>query len=61
MDPLSAIQHRALKDGTAVQYVLDNQDTSLIDAVVSQAEAFLVFVNADSGEGYIEVDSNYSD
>ncbi|RMY57759.1 hypothetical protein D0863_12505 [Hortaea werneckii] len=61
VDPLSAIQHRALEDGTVVQYVLDNYDTSLIDSVVSQAEACLVFVNADSGEGYIEVDGNYGD
>lgn len=37
VDPLSAIQARALQDRTVVQYVLDNYDTPLIDSVVSQA------------------------
>jgi len=41
--------------------VLDNYDTSLIDSVVAQATVCLVFVNCDSGEGYIEVGGNYGD
>ncbi|KAK8210306.1 beta-glucosidase [Zalaria obscura] len=61
VDPLSAIQTRALQDRTVVQYVLDNYDTSLIDSVVSQATTCLVFINCDSGEGYIEVGGNYGD
>jgi beta-glucosidase len=61
IDPLSAIQNRALQDGTVVQYVLDNYDTSLIDSLATQAAVCLVFVNCDSGEGYIEVEGNYSD
>jgi len=54
VDPLSAIQARALQDRTVVQYVLDNYDTALIDTVVAQATTCLVFINCDSGEGYIE-------
>ena len=61
VDPLSAIQARALQDRTVVQYVLDNYDTSLIDSVVAQATVCLVFINCDSGEGYIEVGGNYGD
>ncbi|KAI9677786.1 MAG: hypothetical protein M1822_008098 [Bathelium mastoideum] len=61
IDPLSAIQARALQDRTVVQYVLDNYAGSIIDAVVQQASVSLVFANADSGEGYIEVGGNYGD
>lgn len=61
VDPLSAIQARALQDPTVVQYVLDNYDTALIDSVVQQATVCLVFINCDSGEGYIEVGGNYGD
>ena len=61
VDPLAAIQARALQDRTVVQYVLNNYATSLIDTVVAQASVCLVFINADSGEGYIEVGGNYGD
>ena len=61
VDPLSAIQARALQDRTVVQYVLDNYATSTISTVVQQASVCLVFANADSGEGYIEVGGNYGD
>ncbi|KAL1962259.1 hypothetical protein VTN77DRAFT_9849 [Rasamsonia byssochlamydoides] len=61
VDPLAAIQQRAIQDGTEVQYVLDNFATSQIDQVASQATVCLVFINADSGEGYIEVGGNYGD
>ncbi|MCJ1392303.1 hypothetical protein MMC18_005170 [Xylographa bjoerkii] len=61
VDPLMAIQMRALQDRTVVQYVLNNYDAPLIDSVVQQADACIVFGNADSGEGYIEVGGNYGD
>lgn len=61
IDPLAAIQARAQQDHSVVQYVLDNYDTTLIDSVVAQATVCLVFVNADSGEGYIQVGGNYGD
>lgn len=61
VDPLSAIQHRALQDGTVVQYVLNNWAKDQIGEVAYQADVCMVFINSDSGEGYIEVDSNYGD
>ena len=61
VDPLSAIQARALQDRTVVQYVLNNYAGSLISSVVQQATVCLVFANADSGEGYIQVGGNYGD
>lgn len=62
VDPLSAIQTRALKDKTEVQYVLNNFNAKTqIDTIAPQATVCLVFINADSGEGYIEIDDNYGD
>jgi hypothetical protein len=51
-----------LADGTIYQSVLDNYQTSQIEALVGQADVTaIVFVNADSGEGYINVDGNEGD
>ncbi|KAJ5604699.1 Beta-glucosidase [Penicillium lagena] len=61
VDPLSAIQQRALADDTVVQYVLDNWAKDQIGVVSSQASVCLTFINAISGEGYLEVDKNYGD
>ncbi|RJE26157.1 hypothetical protein PHISCL_01507 [Aspergillus sclerotialis] len=61
VDPLSAIQQRALKDRTVVQYVLDNWAKDQIGDVSWQAEVCLTFVSAISGEGYLEVDNNFGD
>lgn len=38
--------------------MLDNNATAQIESVAAQATVALVFVNADSGEGYINVDTN---
>ncbi|KAF8864173.1 glycoside hydrolase family 3 protein [Acephala macrosclerotiorum] len=60
--PDSALQAQALADGTIYQSILDNYATSEISALVSQAYVTsIVFVNADSGEGYISVDGNEGD
>ncbi|KAJ9151984.1 Glycoside hydrolase family 3 protein [Pleurostoma richardsiae] len=60
--PDSALQAQALNDGTRYESILDNYQTSAIEALVSQADATaIVFVNADSGEGYIDVDGNEGD
>ena len=61
VDPLSAIQARALQDRTVVQYVLNNYASSTISTIVQQASVCMVFANTDSGEGYIEVGGNYGD
>jgi beta-glucosidase-like glycosyl hydrolase len=60
--PDYALQAQAIADGTRYESVLDNYATSQIEALVSQAGATtIVFVNADSGEGYINVDGNEGD
>ncbi|KAH9222839.1 putative beta-glucosidase A [Leptodontidium sp. 2 PMI_412] len=60
--PDVALQNQALADGTRYESVLDNYATSQIEALVSQAYATaIVFVNANSGEGYINVDGNEGD
>jgi beta-glucosidase len=60
--PDSALQSQALADRTRYESILDNYADSQIEALASQADlTAIVFVNADSGEGYINVDVNEGD
>lgn len=60
--PLDALNFQGADDGTRVEAVLNNSASDQILALVSQQDATaLVFVNADSGEGYIAVDGNEGD
>jgi beta-glucosidase len=60
--PDTALQNQALADGSRYESILDNYDTEQISSLVTQADATaIVFVNADSGEGYIDVDGNEGD
>ncbi|KAH6658096.1 glycoside hydrolase superfamily [Truncatella angustata] len=60
--PIDALNIQAADDGTRIEAVLNNSATDKIKSLVSQAYATtLVFVNADSGEGYIAVDGNEGD
>ncbi|EOO03200.1 putative beta-glucosidase 1 precursor protein [Phaeoacremonium minimum UCRPA7] len=60
--PDSAIQAQAVKDGSRYESILNNYKPDQIKALVSQQDATsIVFVNADSGEGYINVDGNEGD
>ncbi|KAI2615523.1 glycoside hydrolase family 3 protein [Hypoxylon sp. NC1633] len=60
--PLEALQAQAVEDHTRIEAVLNNSASATIQALVKQASATaLVFVNADSGEGYINVDGNEGD
>ncbi|KAI5926455.1 glycoside hydrolase family 3 protein [Camillea tinctor] len=60
--PLEALNAQAIKDHTRLEAILDNTASSTIEALVKQEGATsLVFVNADSGEGYINVDGNEGD
>lgn len=60
--PDAAIQNYVLSRGAgSYQSVLDNNATSQIESVASQATVAIVFANSDSGEGYIEVDGNLGD
>ncbi|CAL1705089.1 unnamed protein product [Somion occarium] len=61
ISPLEAIQARARKDRSSVSWFLDNFNLNgAANAAIGQDVA-LVFVNADSGEGYITVDGNEGD
>lgn len=63
VDPLSAIQGYVKNNSlhTAVQSVLADFDYQSVSKAASQANACLVFANADSGEGYITVGGNAGD
>ncbi|TVY29288.1 Beta-glucosidase [Lachnellula hyalina] len=60
--PDSALQSQAIADHSRYESVLDNYADSQIEALASAPEiTAIVFVNADSGEGYISVDGNEGD
>lgn len=60
--PLDALTWQAVQDHTRIEAVLDNYAATQVEGLVSQQDATaLVFVNANSGEGYINVDDNEGD
>ncbi|KAF4456402.1 beta-glucosidase [Fusarium austroafricanum] len=60
--PDQGIQNQALLDGTRYESILNNNQWTQTQALVSQPNVTaIVFANADSGEGYIEVDGNFGD
>lgn len=60
--PDAALQAQALQDGSRYESILNNNQPSATEALVSQENATaIVFVNADSGEGYIDVGGNEGD
>lgn len=60
--PDTALQNQALADGTRYESILENYAASQIKSLVTQAYATaIVFVNADSGEGFINIDGNQGD
>jgi beta-glucosidase len=60
--PEQAIQNYILTQGRGEVFaILDNFAQSQINTLAAQASVALVFVNADSGEGYISVDGNEGD
>ncbi|KAJ5152916.1 beta-glucosidase A [Penicillium canariense] len=62
LPPDSAIQSKVLEYGGRYESILDNYDGDAISSLVSQPDATcIVFGNADSGEGYITVDTNWGD
>ena len=59
--PENAISNEVQMNGGVVQTITDNYAGDQILALASQASVALVFVNSDSGEGYISVDGNEGD
>lgn len=61
ISPLEAIQARARLDHTLVSWFLEDFDYAGVAAEVTGKQLAIVFVNSDSGEGYITVDGNEGD
>ncbi|KAK4237927.1 glycoside hydrolase [Achaetomium macrosporum] len=60
--PDAALQAQAVQDGSRYESILSNYAASQTKALVSQDNVTaIVFVNADSGEGFINVDGNIGD
>ncbi|ROT36180.1 beta-glucosidase [Sodiomyces alkalinus F11] len=60
--PDSALQKRALEDGSRYESILSNWADDATVKLVSEPDATpIVFVNANSGEGYMVVDGNRGD
>lgn len=59
--PETAIQNEVAANYGAYESITDNFAASQIKLLASRASTAIVFVNADSGEGYIVVDGNQGD
>ncbi|KAJ9668105.1 hypothetical protein H2201_001911 [Coniosporium apollinis] len=60
VDPVSAISRRAAADGTTLATSTTNDQAAGASAAAAASTA-MVFINADSGEGYITVEGNAGD
>jgi len=59
--PLDAISARLTANYNPIEFVTDNGAATQITALARRANTSIVFVNADSGEGYITIDFNQGD
>ena len=59
--PLDAIKSEVTGHGGVVSSITNNWAYSQIEALARQASVAIVFVNADSGEGYLTFDGNMGD
>ena len=59
--PDTAIQNQVLSQGGSYESIFDNYATQQITTLAGRASVAMVFVNADSGEGFIEIDGNQGD
>ena len=61
IQPYEAIQRRAAKDHTTFVWTFRDFDLTTAASYATQKSAAIVFINADSGEGYITADGNQGD
>lgn len=61
VSPEIAIQNEVLSNNGVFQSITDDFAGMQIQALASQASVAIVFVNADSGEGYLNIDGNIGD
>ncbi|EON69810.1 hypothetical protein W97_09073 [Coniosporium apollinis CBS 100218] len=59
--PLEAIKNEVLSNNGIIQSVTDDYAYNQISTLAGQASHAIVFVNSDSGEGYLSVDGNEGD
>ncbi|KAL8809999.1 MAG: hypothetical protein Q9200_002938 [Gallowayella weberi] len=59
--PETAIQNEVVSNNGVFQSLTDNFAATQIQSLASQASVAIVFVNADSGEGFINLDGNEGD
>ncbi|KFA45376.1 hypothetical protein S40293_09669 [Stachybotrys chartarum IBT 40293] len=60
--PDQALQRQALEDGTRYESILANNQWTAVQNILREPNATtIVFANADSGEGFIDVDGNRGD
>lgn len=59
--PETAIQNEILSNNGVFQSITDGFAGMQVQALAGQASVAIVFVNVDSGEGYIDVDGNIGD
>lgn len=59
--PETAIQNEVVSNNGVFQSITDNFAGTQILSLASQASVAIVFVNSDSGEGFIDVDGNIGD
>ncbi|RPB29285.1 glycoside hydrolase family 3 protein [Terfezia boudieri ATCC MYA-4762] len=61
VSPLEAIQRQAAQDGSKISAILNNTLLAEVESDSSKQDVCLVFINSDSGEGYITWDNNAGD
>lgn len=61
ISPLAAIQNEVMSNNGDVEWVTDGWALKQAAALARRASLSIVFVNADSGEGFISVDGNEGD
>lgn len=61
ISPLTALQNEVYANNGVIDWVTDDYNYDRVNAIASQASHALVFVNSDSGEGFINYDGNVGD
>ncbi|KAI1349208.1 glycosyl hydrolase family 3 N terminal domain-containing protein [Xylaria sp. FL0043] len=61
VSPATALEKQASADGTLFTNIKSNWDLDAARAAASNASTAIVFVNANSGEGYTTLDGNFGD
>ena len=61
ISPYEALQARARKDRTSFFWSFDDYNLLNAQVIANKKDATIVFLQSDSGEGYITVDGNAGD